>query len=203
MEARKITVVSTKNQKKSVIMSGAETLAELKRDLTANGIDYSGMTFYEGTAKVELKTDDSALPKDVNYKGTVTNELVFMLTNTDKKIKSGAPLTRGEAYAAIKKLGLESAVLSKYGKCYTNCKTSELVSVIDNTKTANARQTPTGDCTNAVAKALSILVDGLYNKEHVISYNTVKAVKEALGTNGPEESSYSDSEIDQMFAGIN
>ena len=33
MEARKITVVSTKTQKKSVIMSGAETLGELKKDL--------------------------------------------------------------------------------------------------------------------------------------------------------------------------
>ena len=30
MEARKITVVQTKNQKKSVIMSAATTLAELK-----------------------------------------------------------------------------------------------------------------------------------------------------------------------------
>ena len=40
MEARKITVVSTRNQKKSVIMSAATTLAELKADLRQNGIDY-------------------------------------------------------------------------------------------------------------------------------------------------------------------
>ena len=45
MEARKIVVVQTKNQKKSVIMSAATTLAELKSDLRANGINYDGMTF--------------------------------------------------------------------------------------------------------------------------------------------------------------
>ena len=55
MEARRITVVSTKNQTKKVIMSSAETLAELKADLRQNGIDYSGMTFYEGLSKTELK----------------------------------------------------------------------------------------------------------------------------------------------------
>ena len=47
MEARKITIVSTRNQKKSIIMSAATTLAELKADLRQNGIDYDGMTFYE------------------------------------------------------------------------------------------------------------------------------------------------------------
>ena len=100
MDARKITVVQTKNQKKSVIMSAATTLAELKSDLRANGIDYDGMTFFEGTSKVELKNDASVLPHDVPYKGTVTNELVFMLTNTNKKIRSGAAImSRAEAYS--------------------------------------------------------------------------------------------------------
>lgn len=89
MESRKITIVETKNQRKSTIMSSASTLAELKSDLRANGIDYSGMTFFEGTSKVELKNDASVLPHDVPYKGTITNELVFMLTNTNKKIRSG------------------------------------------------------------------------------------------------------------------
>ena len=87
MEARKITVVSTRNQKKSVIMSAATTLAELKADLRQNGIDYEGMTFYEGLTHTELLTDEAILPHDVPYKGATTNELVFMLTNPNKKIK--------------------------------------------------------------------------------------------------------------------
>lgn len=129
MEARKITVVQTKNQKKSVIMSAATTLAELKSDLRANGIDYDGMTFFEGTSKVELKNDASVLPHDVPYKGIVTNELVFMLTNTNKKIKSGA-MSRTEAYNAIKSMGLQSACVKKFGKNFTMCKTADLIALV-------------------------------------------------------------------------
>lgn len=131
MEARKITVVQTKNQKKSVIMSAATTLAELKSDLRANGIDYDGMTFFEGTSKVELKNDASILPHDVPYKGTITNELVFMLTNTNKKIRSGAvAMSRAEAYNAIKSMGLQDACVKKFGKNFTMCKTADLIALI-------------------------------------------------------------------------
>ena len=131
MEARKITVVQTKNQKKSVIMSAATTLAELKSDLRANGIDYDGMTFFEGTSKVELKNDASVLPHDVPYKGTVTNELVFMLTNTNKKIRSGAAImSRAEAYSTIKSMGLQNACVKKFGKNFTMCKTIDLIALI-------------------------------------------------------------------------
>lgn len=131
MEARKITVVQTKNQRKSVIMSAATTLAELKSDLRANGIDYDGMTFFEGTSKVELKNDASVLPHDVPYKGTVTNELVFMLTNTNKKIRSGAvAMSRAEAYSAIKSMGLQDACVKKFGKNFTMCKTTDLIALV-------------------------------------------------------------------------
>lgn len=131
MEARKITVVQTKNQKKSVIMSSATTLAELKSDLRANDIDYDGMTFFEGTSKVELKNDASILPHDVPYKGTITNELVFMLTNTNKKIRSGAvTMSRAEAYSAIKSMGLQDACIKKFGKDFTICKTVDLIALI-------------------------------------------------------------------------
>ncbi len=131
MEARKITVVQTKNQKKSVIMSSATTLAELKSDLRANGIDYNDMTFFEGTSKVELKNDASILPHDVPYKGTITNELVFMLTNTNKKIRSGAvAMSRAEAYSAIKSMGLQDACVKKFGKNFTMCKTADLIALI-------------------------------------------------------------------------
>ena len=131
METRKITVVQTKNQKKSVIMSAATTLAELKSDLRANGIDYDGMTFFEGTSKVELKNDASVLPHDVPYKGTITNELVFMLTNANKKIRSGATnMSRMEAYNAIKSMGLQNACVEKFGKNFTMCKTADLIALV-------------------------------------------------------------------------
>ena len=131
MEARKITIVSTSNQKKSIIMSAATTLAELKADLRQNGIDYDGMTFYEGTSKVELKDDTSVLPHDVLYKGQTTNELVFMLTNTNKKIKSGADMSRADAYAAIKAKSLQGECMKRFGKNFTMCKTADLIALIN------------------------------------------------------------------------
>ena len=131
MEARKITIVSTRNQKKSVIMSAATTLAELKADLRQNGIDYDGMTFYEGTSKVELRDDASVLPHDVPYKGQLTNELVFMLTNTNKKIRSGADMSRADAYAAIKAKGLQEECVKRFGKNFTMCKTADLVALVN------------------------------------------------------------------------
>ena len=112
-------------------MSAATTLAELKSDLRANGIDYDGMTFFEGTSKVELKNDASVLPHDVPYKGTITNELVFMLTNTNKKIRSGATnMSRMEAYNAIKSMGLQDACVKKFGKNFTMCKTADLIALV-------------------------------------------------------------------------
>ena len=147
METRKITIVSTKSQSKKVIMSSATTLAELKSDLRQNGIDYEGMSFFEGTSKVELKNDASVLPHDVPWKGTVTNELVFMLTNTNKKIRSGA-MSRMEAYAEIKRLGLQDACLKKFGKNFTMCKTADLIALIQ----SNGASKPASAAPKAEAK---------------------------------------------------
>lgn len=141
METRKITIVSTKSQSKKVIMSSATTLAELKSDLRQNGIDYEGMSFFEGTSKVELKNDASVLPHDVPWKGTVTNELVFMLTNTNKKIRSGA-MSRMEAYAEIKRMGLQDACLKKLGKNFTMCKTADLIALVQSNSAAKPAPAP-------------------------------------------------------------
>ena len=232
MEARKITVVQTKNQKKSVIMSAATTLAELKSDLRANGIDYDGMTFFEGTSKVELKNDASVLPHDVPYKGTVTNELVFMLTNTNKKIRSGATnMSRMEAYNAIKSMGLQDACVKKFGKNFTMCKTTDLIALVQSNSTSKptpkaetkkeekvkAPVVPTnngGKCVDTVARAaIHRLVVILENNGTIEDYEK----EEVLGILGSEvavnvapseeykpksASPYSDDEIDDMFSGM-
>lgn len=225
MEARKITVVQTKNQKKSVIMSAATTLAELKNDLKANGIDYSGMTFFEGTSKVELKNDASVLPHDVPYKGTITNELVFMLTNTNKKIRSGAvAMSRTEAYGAIKSMGLQDACVKKFGKNFTMCKTADLIALIQSNggsepdaPEASAPVAPMnngGECVDTVARAaISKLVEILENngtiedceKEEVLDIlGGAVAVSAAPSEEYKPKSAspYSDDEIDDMFEGM-
>lgn len=231
MEARKITVVQTKNQKKSVIMSAATTLAELKSDLRANGIDYDGMTFFEGTSKVELRNDASVLPHDVPYKGTITNELVFMLTNTNKKIRSGAvAMSRAEAYSAIKSMGLQDACVKKFGKNFTMCKTADLIALIQSngaskpapkaeakaeTKKEEKVEAPAsngGECVDTVARAaISKLVEILEDNGTIEDYEKEK-VLDILGGAvevAPSEeykpksaSPYSDDEIDDMFAGM-
>lgn len=215
MQSRKITVIQTKNQKKSVIMSAATTLAELKSDLRANGIDYDGMTFFEGTSKVELKNDASVLPHDVPYKGIVTNELVFMLTNTNKKIRSGAT-SRMEAYAEIKRRGLQGACLKKFGKNFTMCKTADLIALVQSNGASKpapvAPASNGGECVDTVARAaISKLVEILEDNGTIEYYEK----DEVLGILGgavevaPSEeykpksaSPYSDDEINDMFEGM-
>ena len=215
MEARKITVVSTQTQRKSVITTGAETLAELKSALDEAGINYDGMTFYEGTSRTELKDNASVLPKDVPYKGTTTNELVFMLTNTNKKIKSG-DMSRAEAYAAIKANNLQDAVKSKFGKNFTQCSTEDLIGMLaksvetkpaakKETKAETKAEKPVEVVDKVARKAISELVDALYSNDSLDSEDADN-IRNILGNAGYKEdedskdaSSYSDDDIDNMF----
>lgn len=118
-------------------MSEAETLGALKADMRRAGISYDGMTFYEGRTRTELKDDASVLPVNVPVpaKGTnpatTTNDLVFMLTTANKKIKSGAlSPKRKNALEEIKAKGLGAAVTAKFGKNATQCKTPDLLAFL-------------------------------------------------------------------------
>ena len=229
MEARKITIVSTKTQKKSVIMSGAETLGELKSDLRNAGIDFEDMTFYEGTSKTELKTNESVLPKDVPYTNRTTgetintNELVFMLTNTNKKIRSGA-MTRKEAYDVIRKQGLQVACLKKYGKNFTVCSTNALIALIEaNTpKKRSVKKTSKSKEKVAPIEILKVVdvqareairtLANILNNNGDLYNNEAKAILSNLDNdltpvaqenyNPDSASPYSDNEIDAMFSGM-
>ena len=122
---REILIANTKTQKRSKITTSATTLGELKADLRAADIDYSGMTFTEGISKTQLLDDATQLPQNVMYKGQPTNNLVILLTNTKKNISSGA-MTRKEAYQAIKDNNLQDAVKEKFGRNFTQVPTSDL-----------------------------------------------------------------------------
>ena len=212
MESRKITVVETRNQSKKVIMSAATTLAELKRDFDANGIDYTDMAFYEGVSHTELKTDESILPHDVPYRGTTTNELVFMLTTANKKIKSGA-MTRKEVIATIKEKGLQQVVKDTFGKNFTDCTTSDLESVLKKKEESVSNKDQDGTCAEnkeeyGLYKAFEYLVKELFY-ENTISEKTFNSVYALLHhtnvkiTKKPSlESKYSDDDIEEMFVGM-
>lgn len=123
---REILIANTKTQKRSKVTTSATTLGELKADLRAAGIDYSGMTFTEGISKTQLLDDATQLPQNVMYKGQPTNNLVILLTNTKKNIASGT-MSRKEVYQAIKDNNLQDAVKEEFGRNFTQVPTSDLL----------------------------------------------------------------------------
>lgn len=213
METRKVTIINSKTQSQKVIQdSKATTLGELKQEMRERGIDYAGMTFFEGHMRAELKDDAAPLPTNIPYKGQVVNDLTFMLTTPEKKVKSGA-MSRAEAYAEIKKRGLQSACVDEFGKNFTQCSTVDLISLIEknSTKVAPAPEaekpvevaapvapeTPITE--DNTSKALAILTEALYEND-IIEEETYDAVMVTLkggSYNAPEK--MSKEEIDTMF----
>lgn len=152
METRKITIISTKGQKKTTIETAATTVAELKEDMNKAGVSFEGMALYEGVSKTNLVTDETILPSNLPFKGEITNNLLIMLTVKDKKITSGA-MTRPEVYEAIKAGNLQEVVKTKYGKNFTTCSTADLISVL--TKNAAPAVTTRAEAYTAI-KALNL-----------------------------------------------
>ena len=202
MEARNITIVSTQNQNKYVVNTDATTLGELKHALRQQNISYDGMTFYEGLSHTELLTDESVLPHDVPYKGDTTNELVFMLTVPNKKIRSGAvPEARQALYDTIKELGIEGVCITVYGRNFTQCKNSELMAIIEEAEAAREATEPD----NNVAKALDLLVS-ILEDDLTISNSQAEQVRAVLAgdvVDNEPKSKYSDEELNDMFGFLN
>lgn len=219
METRKVTIINSKTQSQKVIQdSKATTLGELKQEMRERGIDYTGMTFFEGHMRAELKDDAAPLPTNIPYKGQVVNDLTFMLTAPEKKVRSGA-MSRAEAYAEIKKRYLQSVCVEKFGKNFTQCSTADLISLFekDSTKAApapkvekpveaalaKAEESPVAPETPATgcncSKALSILTEALYENETIEeeTYDAVMATLKGGSYNAPEK--MSKKEIDTMF----
>jgi len=197
MEARNITIVTTSNQSKYVVNTDATTLGELKAALAAHNIPYEGMTFYEGLSHSELLTDEAILPHDLPYRGSTTNELVFMLTTPNKKIRSGADNVRQALYDSIKELGLQEVVVARYGRNFTQCKNDELLAVIEEAQAATGFA-PSSNIEEAFDALLNIL-----EETAVVGTVHIKKVRNILKGKEAEEAPYSDAEIDAMFAHLN
>lgn len=218
MEFRKVTIINNKTQSQKVIQaSTATTLGELKREMREAGIEYEGMTFFEGHLRAELKDDASILPTNIPYKGQVVNDLTFLLTAPEKKIKSGA-MSRAEAYNAIKARGLQDECVKRFGKNFTMCKTQDLIDllgegsskpapvkekkevVVEEKATKEAEiskesSIPEGN----VAGALEVLLEGLYGSDTIEEATYNRAMAELKGTDYKESEKMSRSEINKMF----
>lgn len=140
--SRKVTVLVESTQSKVVFESNATTLGELKNELRERQVRYdSDCVFKEAASKTILTSDESVLPSNIPWKGQVTNDLVFMVTAPQKKIKSGA-MDRKEAYARVKELGLQGKIWEHEGKNFTQCSTAALISYIENEEKKAVKKTP-------------------------------------------------------------
>lgn len=221
MEFRKVTIINNKTQSQKVIQaSSATTLGELKREMREAGIEYEGMTFFEGHLRVELKDDASILPTNIPYKGQVVNDLTFLLTAPEKKIKSGA-MSRAEAYNAIKARGLQDECVKRFGKNFTMCKTQDLIDLlgegspvkeekkevvkekaakeVKETKEEEVKPKVTATSEGNVAGALEVLLEDLYGSDVIEegTYDRAMAVLKGTTYKAPEKMSRS--EINKMF----
>ena len=217
METRKITIISTKNHSTKVINSAATTLGELKTDLDNAGIGYTDCTFFEGLTKTELKNNDAILPHDVPYKGTITNNLVFMITNASKKIKSGAD--RKSIIAEIKAKNLTEVVKNTYGKNYTNCKTEDLEKILSMNNTSTPKEAPAKKETvetksntsvhndteyitkTQLTEILTFIFDKMDDVEYFsnINLDNCPYLRDNTVKKETSESPYSSNELDDMF----
>lgn len=168
---RTITAILTNSNDKKVFTSNANTLGELKAEMDAQGIDYRNMDFMEGLTHTTMMDDAAILPSNVQYKGQTTNNLVFMLSTTNKQIRSGA-MDRKECYEFIKENNLKDEA-TKYAKSlygmganYTNMTTETLSKFVEK-----------------YAKKIAIPTDrkGLY--EYIKKNNLSEVIKNMTGKN--------------------
>jgi len=215
METRKIVIVDSASNQKVVVDTDATNFGELKRAARAAGIDYEGKDWLEGITKTSPMADDSLLPTNVSYKGTITNNLVYMLTNTNKKIRSG--MDRSAIYVEIKKLGLAEEVKKTYGKNYTQVSSANLLSVIEKAqkktakkdsnvaapaiKAAEVRKEMENSCSceeryGKIVKALARFIS-LIPKE--VLDDASKEAKKLTPEVSVEEVSFSDADLNNLF----
>lgn len=189
---RFFTVVDTRTGLTKTFDSEANTVGELKADLERLDISTNGMAIQEGLTRTELGGNDTYLPHDVPYKGGTTNNLVFRLTQAEKRIKSGS--VRSDAYDQVKKLGLQKGIAAKYGKNFTMCKTAELVAEIKKNKKEPKYS-------NEAEKAITVLASKLVDCG-VFSFAEGKEVTDIIGTSLIADEGYSVEDINDMFDGM-
>lgn len=169
MIKRDILIANNRDQSKYRIVTGAETLGELQSDIARNEevykmvgqswvkaerpIDISGLTFTEGITKTQLLSPDTQLPTNVQFKGQTTNNLVMLLTNTTKQIRSGAyPINRKDFGAYIKQNNLGEAIKAEFGDNWTRVSTAKLLNFFANTAEKNTASNK--DAINEVRKEM-------------------------------------------------
>ena len=177
---RKIKVLVESTQSMVVIENDdIRTLGELKDILRSRNVSFnSENVFKESRSKSILVKDESVLPTNVPWKGGVTNDLNFLISVPERKIKSG--MDRKEAYALIKKHNLQDTVKEVSGKNFTMTSTAVLEEVIQKHLKKNGSSKPAGkpadkkepasgrkeECGDRL-KEIKEYVESLYNDSYI------------------------------------
>lgn len=212
---RKIIIVDSASNKQTTITTDAEKFGDLKAAARAAGITIEGKDWLEGLTKTQPVSDDSVLPTNVNYKGQITNNLVYMLTNTNKRTKSGA-MSRAEVYTFIKNNHLASEVKATFGKNYTNCTTDQLVKFANDNmalkpaKETAVQETPVqepiakkcacGSC-DALITLVATFLHSIESNEEVTA--KIQETYNKLFAQPKTPVEFSSDDIQDMFRGIN
>ena len=168
MEARKIWILDRATNTHVKIITDATTFGELKQAAKAAGVRYEGKDWLERISQQSPLSDESILPTNLPWQGKVTNDLVFVLTDTNKKIKSG--LGRNEILEKVRDLGLQQELKLKYGKPYTNISNDVLLKEVEEAEEALNTDDLFDDCDvchkkdnkyNSVIKVIAALLAGL------------------------------------------
>lgn len=94
-------------------------LKDLKELLTGKGVHIEpDDVFKEARSKSILTSDEAILPSNIPWRGEMTNDLTFMITVANKKIKSGG-YDRKYLYKRIKELNLQDIIKKEEGKNFT------------------------------------------------------------------------------------
>lgn len=200
---RNITVYEKEAQRKTVFENvDVNTLADIKTLLDNKGINYYNMEFLEGVSKVRLMVDDSVLPSNIPYKGSVTNDLVILMTLKNEKISSGAQ-TRQDLYDFIKTNHLEDAIKEKFGKNFTNVSTLDLINFAADH--ACVKEEPE----KSLIERAKEVVEDLYNYGHITEdeYKVLSGalINENAHLDKQEDDSkgFSRDEINEMISSLN
>ena len=168
MEARTIWILDRATNTHVKIITDATTFGELKQAAKAAGVRYEGKDWLERISQQSPLSDESILPTNLPWQGKVTNDLVFVLTDTNKKIKSG--LGRNEILEKVRDLGLQQELKLKYGKPYTNINNDTLLKEVEEAEEALNTDDLLNDCDvchekenkyNSVIKVIAALLAGL------------------------------------------
>ena len=204
---RKITVVSSDTQSKVTFETEANTVADLLNELDARNIVYAGKALFEGISHSAIETSllDGILPHGNTYRGTVTDDLVIMIT-AGKKISSG--MDRAVVYEYIKQHNLKQAIAEHFGKNYTNVSTEDLANFI--TTHVEANRPVEDDPEDIICPLEGFLMSCMrVALEHglISADNVVRVLKDAdcafvEDDKDKTPSPFSDSEIEDMFKDI-